>query len=105
MRVELLAHFAELRIRREVRANLLDSLRSERLLQLLLRHHHSLVQRHEGLAMNTRGYSHLIGALSLNALLGNAADRQTEVIAHAQKTLSKALDRVLTLTVRNMVCK
>mgnify|MGYP004672726793 CR=1 FL=1 len=104
MRVELLAHFAELAINKTVRTNLLDSLRSERLLQLLLRHHHSLMQRDQRLPINSRRHSHLIGALSLNTLLRNTADSQVEVIAHAQKTLSKALDSILALTKCDKEC-
>ena len=104
MRVELLAHLAELAIRKTVRTNLLDSLRSQRLFQLLLRHHHSLVQCDQRLLINSKHHSHLIGALSLNAFLGNAADSQAEVIAHTQETLSKALDCILTFTKCDSEC-
>ena len=103
VRVELLADGSVLRFTMSPESHLLDSLSAQHLLQLLLGHHHTLVERNQSLCVMESPHTHFIGSLALHLLLRDAGNGHAQVVTHAEKALSKTLNRVLSLASRKVL--
>ena len=103
MRIELFANGSILQITIIIESHLLDSLSTQNLLQLLLSHHHTLIERDESLLVNDSLQVHFISGLSFHLLLSDTRNSHAQVVTDTEKALSKTLNRVLSLT-SNYVC-